>query len=155
MSSAGASGFVDRWQQTDALLALRAAVRAAGRVRPAVARRAGLGESELIALERLVDGPAGPAELARLLGVSTAAATGLGDRLEEHGHAERRPHPSDRRRVELHVTDSGREEVLGHLMPMFAVLAELDAGFSDDERAVVARYLDGARAAFERMVEPD
>ncbi|TIC82603.1 MarR family transcriptional regulator [Nocardioides sp. GY 10127] len=150
-----ATGFVDAWEQTDSLRALRRAVTAAGKVRPAVARRAGLGESELVALERLVAAPAGPAELARLLGVSTAAATGLGDRLEAHGHAERRAHPSDRRRVELHVTDSGREEVLAHLLPMFSVLARLDAGFTDDERAVVARYLDGAREAFEELAELD
>lgn len=147
-----ATRFTGAWEQTPSLLALRAAVRAAGRVRPVVARRSGLTETELVTLERLVAGPAGFVELARLLEVSTAAATGVGDRLEGHGHAVRRRHPSDRRRVELHITDSGREEVLGHLMPMFRALAALDAGFTDEERAVVARYLDGARAAFEAAV---
>jgi hypothetical protein len=54
------------------------------------------------------------------------------------------------------VTESGREEVLGHLMPMFRALAELDAGFSPEERDVVARYLDGARVALERAADgPD
>lgn len=150
-----ATRFTDAWEQTPSLLALRAVVRAAGRVRPAVARRSGLTETELVTLEKLVEGPVGFVELARLLDVSTAAATGVGDRLEGHGHAERRRHPTDRRRVELHVTDSGREEVLAHLMPMFGALAELDAGFTDDERAVVARYLEGAMAAFEAAVRSD
>lgn len=145
-----ASAFADAWQQSDALLALRAATAAAARVRPVVARRSGLTETELVTLERLMAGPVGFGELARLLEVSTAAATGVGDRLEGHGHAVRRAHPTDRRRVELHVTESGREEVLAHLLPMFRDLAELDAQFTAEEHAVVARYLEGARAAFER-----
>lgn len=148
-----ATAFADAWEQTASLEALRALVAVGARVRPAVARRSGLTETELVTLERLVEGPVGFAELARLLEVSTAAATGIGDRLEGHGHAVRRAHPSDRRRVELHVTQSGREEVLGHLLPMFRALAELDAGFSPEERAVVARYLDGARAALTRAAE--
>lgn len=148
-----ATAFADGWEQTASLEALRALVAVGSRVRPAVARRSGLTETELVTLERLVEGPVGFAELARLLEVSTAAATGIGDRLEGHGHAVRRAHPSDRRRVELHVTQSGREEVLGHLLPMFRALAELDAGFSPEERAVVARYLDGARAALTRAAD--
>lgn len=148
-----ATAFADAWEQSDALLALRAMSTAVGRVRPAVARRSGLTETELVTLERLVEGPVGFAELARILEVSTAAATGVGDRLEGHGHAVRRAHPSDRRRVELHVTDSGREEVLAHLLPMFRDLAAVDAQFSDEEKAVVARYLEGARAAFVRAAE--
>lgn len=145
-----ATAFADAWVQSEALLALRALSTAVGRVRPAVARRSGLTETELVALERLVQGPVGFADLARLLEVSTAAATGVGDRLEGHGHAVRRAHASDRRRVELHVTDAGREEVLAHLLPMFRDLAAVDEQFSDEEKAVVARYLDGARSAFER-----
>ena len=148
-----ASAFADGWERSDALVALESLVRAARRVNPAIARRSGLTPSELITLERLMAGPVGFAELARLLEVSTAAATGVGDRLEGHGHAVRRAHASDRRRVELHVTDSGREEVLAHLLPMFQALAELDRQFTPEEHAVVARYLDGARAAFERAAE--
>lgn len=148
-----ASRFADSWERSDALVALEELSRAARRVTPAVARHAGLTETEMATLERLVRGPVGFAELARLLEVSTAAATGIGDRLERHGHAVRRAHVSDRRRVELHLTASGREAVLVHLLPMFRELAELDARFTPEERAVVARYLDGARAAFERAAE--
>ena len=43
--------------------------------------------------------------------------------------------------------------MLGHLLPMFRALAELDAGFSPEERAVVARYLEGARRALERAAD--
>src|SRR6478736_6660796 len=96
-----ASEFADAWEQTGSLLALREAIDAGTRVRPVIARRGGL---------------------ARLLDVSTAAATGLADRLVAHGHVERRPHVADRRRTSLQVTPAGREEVLGHLLPMFRAL---------------------------------
>ena len=54
---------------------------------------------------------------------------------------------SDGRRTSVTISDSGRAEVVGHLMPMFRVLADLDASLTDDERAVVTRYLQGAIAA--------
>lgn len=144
---------VGEWRQTDALVALRELVDRGQTVRRVVARRAGLSESELVALEHLIRGPVGPAELARLLEVSTPAGTGIVDRLVARGHAERRSHEGDRRRTEVHVTASGRAEVVAHLLPMFAGLAEIDGAFDDAERAVVARYLRGAVAAIDRVVE--
>lgn len=144
---------VGEWKQTDALLALRELVDRGQTVRRVVARRAGLGESELVALEHLIRGPMGPAELARLLEVSTPAGTGIVDRLVARGHAERRSHEGDRRRTAVHVTDSGRAEVVAHLLPMFAGLAAIDGSFDDAERAVVARYLRGALAAIDAVID--
>ena len=106
-----------------------------------MAHRSGLTHSELVALEHLIRGPIGPAEVARLLGVTTAAATGIVDRLEARGHVERRPHGTDRRRTELVITESAREDVLSQLLPMFRALAALDADLDEEERQVVDRYL--------------
>lgn len=139
------------WHETGSLQALRDLLEVASSMRQLVARRAGLGESELMTLEQLSRGPIGPADLARRLDVTTAAATGIVDRLEGRGHAVRRPHAVDRRRTEVHLTDSGRSEVVAHLLPMFAALDELDQGFTPDERRVVERYLRGAVAALERV----
>lgn len=124
-----------------------------GRVRRAVARRAGLSDTELTTLEHLVRGPLQPGEVARVLDVSSAASTGIVDRLEGRGHVERRPHAEDRRRTEVHVTGSGREDLLAHLLPMFVRLRELDASFTDEERAVVERYLLGAQEAFREVAD--
>ena len=52
------------------------------------------------------------------------------------------------------ITDSGRGEVVGHLLPMFVALDRLDRSFSAEERAVVERYLRGAVQAFEQVLEP-
>ena len=140
--------------QPPTLLALRDLVAAGSRVNHVVSRRAGLSETELVTLEHLSREQIGPAEVARRLEVSTAAATGIVDRLVARGHVERRPHEVDRRRTELHITDSGRGEIIGHLMPMFAALDRHDATFTEEEKAVVERYLRGAAEAFERVLEP-
>lgn len=147
-ASRPASSFTDGWQRTGSLEALREAVAAARRVRHVIARRAGLTETDLVAMQHLLETPVGPGDLARLLDVTTAAATGLVDRLERRGHVERRPHDRDRRRTTVQVTPAGREEMLGHLLPMFLALDRLDRSFTAEERAVVERYLCGAAAAF-------
>ena len=143
----------ERPAQPPTLLALRDLVAAGSRVNHVVSRRAGLSESELVTLEHLSREQIGPAEVARRLEVSTAAATGIVDRLVARGHVERRPHELDRRRTELHITDSGRAEIIGHLMPMFGALDRHDATFTEEEKAVVQRYLRGATAAFERVLD--
>lgn len=140
------------WDGTPTLEALRDLVATGARVNHVVARRAGISDTELVTLEHLSREEIGPAEVARRLEVSTAAATGIVDRLVARGHVERRPHPGDRRRTRLELTDSGRGEVVEHLLPMFIALDRLDRGFSDEERAVVERYLRGATEAFEQVL---
>ena len=123
---------------------LRTLTQLAGQVAPAVAKRASLTHNELRALEHLMEQPMGPGELSRLLGVSSAAASGIIDRLETRGHAQRTSHETDGRRTSVTISASGREEVVGYLMPMFRELAILDADLDDAERAAVERFLTGA-----------
>ncbi|GMA30810.1 MarR family winged helix-turn-helix transcriptional regulator [Litorihabitans aurantiacus] len=138
------------WEQTESLTLLREVMGLESGVRSHLAGAAGLSETEVHALEHLARAPIGPAEIARLLDVSTAASTGIVDRLEARGHVERRPHVSDRRRTEVVLTASARREVVSHLGEMFGALARLDASLSDSERAVVVRYLRGAVEAAAR-----
>ena len=140
------------WDATGTLVALRELLTTGARVNHVVARRAGISDTELVTLEHLSREQIGPAEVARRLEVSTAAATGIVDRLVSRGHVERRPHTVDRRRTELVLTDSGRGEVVGHLLPMFVALDQLDRGFTPEEREVVERYLRGAIQAFEQVL---
>lgn len=118
----------------------------------AVARRGGLSVSELHSLRHLASTPMGPVELAKVLGITSAASSGVVDRLVARGHAERRARSDDRRRTEVVVTDSGRREVFALLAPMFTALAEIDGALTDEERVVVERYLRGAVAALRSVM---
>jgi len=126
---------------TATLEALDELIRAAASVEPAVARRAGLSTSELQALRYLVDGSRGPVELSHLLGVTSAASSGVVDRLAARGHVQRRPHPADGRRTQVEITGSGRQALDSLLEPMQARLAAVDASLGEDERTAVGRYL--------------
>lgn len=140
------------WVPSPTLDALQELVDVAAQVPHDVARAAGLSTSELHSLRHLMNTPMGPVDLARELGVTSAASSGVVDRLVARGHAERRPHPDDRRRTQVVITDSGRAEVFARLAPMFAALAALDTGLDDEEREVVERYLRGATAAMRALV---
>ena len=106
-----------------------------------MARRAGLSTSELQALRYLVDGSRGPVELSHLLGVTSAASSGVVDRLAARGHVQRRPHPADGRRTQVEITGSGRQALDSLLEPLQARLAGVDASLGEAERAAVGRYL--------------
>jgi MarR family transcriptional regulator, organic hydroperoxide resistance regulator len=88
--------------------------------------RASLGELRCVGSERLVrhgvsmghlhlmsmldrHGELPMSRVAELLGVSDSNATGLVDRMEEHGFVERVRHPDDRRVVLVRVSDRGRQ----------------------------------------------
>src|SRR3712207_8882542 len=90
----------------------------------AMARRTGLGLSEMSALEHLQHAHGGltPTELGKRLSLSSGAITALVDRLERTGHVERRPHPTDRRRSVVLPVPEGLEEAARQLSPVAAEL---------------------------------
>jgi DNA-binding MarR family transcriptional regulator len=143
---------VPGYQRSSSLDALQELVDVAGQVPHEVARKAGLSVSELHSLRHLMTAPMGPVELARELGVTSAASSGIVDRLVGRGHAQRRPHPDDGRRTVVVITESGRLEVFTRLAPMFSGLAEIDSSLTDDERVLVERYLRGATAAMRALM---
>ena len=143
---------VPAWRTTGTLSALQELVEVSETVPAVVARQAGLSTSELHSLRHLMRGPVGPVDLAKLLGVTSAASSGVVDRLVNRGHAERRPHPDDGRRTAVVITESGRAEVLARMTPMFESLAALDATLDEHDREVVERYLRGATAAMRNLM---
>lgn len=121
---------------------LREVTRANAEITRGLGRRLGLGVNDMAAMDHLLqDGPLGPAELGNFLGMRSASATALVDRLEAAGHVERRPHPTDRRRLVVEPTPHAVEEVLGVIRPLVASLDAVAAGLAPDERQAVARYL--------------
>lgn len=133
--------------------ALREVNRLTDAVNGAVTRRLGVGHNETLALDILLQSPEamGPVELGNHLGIRSASATALVDRLESSGHVRRVRHPTDRRRLIVETTDSARRDVLAALLPLLTDVEAIAQELSADEAAVVTRYLRGVAGAMRRF----
>jgi DNA-binding MarR family transcriptional regulator len=126
--------------------ALRDVQRASVEVRRALARRLSLGVTDVAALDHLLehDAPLGSVELGNRLGIRSASATTLADRLERSGHLIRQPDPTDRRRQTLIPTAKARTDALNALAPLLQGLQDAADQLTDEEAAIVIRYLNQA-----------
>jgi DNA-binding MarR family transcriptional regulator len=103
----------------------------------------GLSAGELLALAYLsVDGPLGPTELTHRLHMTTGAMTAMLDRLAARDYVVRKPHDTDRRRIMVALTNSGRERIFTQVHGMADQVVALTEELSADQRAVIGRYLD-------------
>jgi DNA-binding MarR family transcriptional regulator len=133
--------------RSDLAWALRAVLKANSDAVAALSTRLGLGVRDVEALQHLAPGPLGPAELAHRLGISTASATLLLDRLERADHIRRRPHPHDQRRKVVTMTPHARQAVLDALEPLTTAIDHAAAALSPAEAAATARFLTQAADA--------
>ncbi|MFS4504912.1 MarR family transcriptional regulator [Clavibacter sp. Sh2141] len=105
--------------------------------------------TDLKAMEHLIQaGSLSPTELAGRLGISTAAATLVVDRLVEVGHVDRRPHPHDRRRVVVVPRPASVGRAMDELMPMIGGVARAADALTEHERATVLRFLGEVREVY-------
>lgn len=105
--------------------------------------RLGVSPGELLALAHLsLNGALGPTDLTRRLHMTTGAMTAMLDRLAEGGFIVREPHPTDRRRVRVRLTATGRDRVFSQVHEMADGIVAMNEEFSAAERCVVGRYLD-------------
>lgn len=98
-------------------------------------------------------GPLAAGELARRLGLSSGAATGVIDRLERQGFVARVRDPADRRKVVVELDPDGWP---GVALPFDALLHDVEAllaRFDDGELGAVAAFLAGMNDAIERSIE--
>jgi DNA-binding MarR family transcriptional regulator len=118
-------------------------IRASGDTRAALARRLGIGPTDAAAIDHLVSSPEplGPVELGNRLGIRSASATTLVDRLVQAGHVERTPHPGDRRRIALQVTDRAFTEVLAALDPMLTGIERAVGRLTPEQAAATTAFL--------------
>jgi DNA-binding MarR family transcriptional regulator len=92
--------------------ALRELILAGHHFRQSVADVFGIGVTETAAISYLAArGDLGQTELARYLGITTSSATSLIDRLQANGWVTRVPHPGDRRRMSVRLTDQANQAV--------------------------------------------
>lgn len=90
-----------------------------------------------------------PHELAEHLRISTASTTKLIDRLATAGHVERRPHPTDRRARLIILTEESRRTFYRHFREHLQAMRIVADGYSDDDLAVIARFLDDIGSAID------
>lgn len=90
---------------------------------------------------RNVDAVVTPGMLAETLQISSASTTKLLDRLENAGHIQRSPHPTDRRALMITVTDATRTDARESVGRSHARRFEAAAKLSPAERDVVVRFL--------------
>ena len=117
-------------------------------------------DTDLAAMEHLMmNGPRTPTDLAHHLGISTAAATVMVDRLTAVGHVHREPHAHDRRKVVVVPTPASVLAAFETLAPMFSGVAQVTARLDESDHAVVTQFLSevigvfrGAIAAPDRTV---
>ncbi len=123
---------------------MQALLREATALAATLAEQTGLHPSDvraLRALDLLAGGPLTAGELGASLELSSAAVTGLVDRLEAAGLARRVPHPTDRRRVHVALTEDARRFGADIMSPLQRRITSAIAASSDRDLAATARLL--------------
>ena len=120
----------------------------------AIADRAGIHGTDFECLDVLDwAGPLTAGEIARQVGITSGAVTGVIDRLERLGFVRRTSDPTDRRRVivELQVLDDDRRQQMEQLLtPLQQDMAAINDRFDDDQLATVLEWLQAANDAVDR-----
>jgi DNA-binding MarR family transcriptional regulator len=134
-------------------LAVRGLVIAAERYRAHAARhQLGVSPTEIVALGHLYTaGPLTAAELATRLQIASASVTELVDRLEKTTYVQRQPHPTDRRKRLVTLTDHGHRAIHAVYNNLSDELAEVYTAFTPDEQRVVDHFLSATTV---RLGEP-
>lgn len=132
---------------------LRAAGAGLGRLNHGVSEQLEMRDSDLDCLDLISRlGPLSPTALARKAGQHPATLTGILDRLERAGWIARERDPADRRGVVIRAERSRASDVLRLFLVdsgMNAALDEILAGYTDQELALLAGFLERAAAAGE------
>jgi len=83
-----------------------------------------------------------PGWLGSQLGLNSASVTALIDRLERAGHVHRDRDATDRRRVNLQVTEQAAELGWSFFGPLIAHTVAVTNRFSETETTTIARFID-------------
>lgn len=124
----------------------------------ALANRLGLKPQEYRAMAHVLSsgGDLGPVDLAARLGLAAPTTSELIDRLEQLGHARRRPDPHDGRRVKIEPTESAINAIVAAVAPAVRDTDRVAESFTPTEQETIVRYLAATSAALrERAAATD
>lgn len=128
--------------ERDILTSLRRIIRAVSLYSRQLLSRYELTAPQLTCLRHLLrHGPRAAGDLARGVSLSQATVTGILDRLERGGLVERRRSTVDRRRVEVFLTDAGRELATSVPQPLQERFARRLAQLPERRRKRIDRVL--------------
>ncbi|SDR92982.1 MarR family winged helix-turn-helix transcriptional regulator [Microlunatus soli] len=135
----------------DISMAVRRLLQSGRRMQSAAARRLGLRITDVQAMDLVTasGNRISPVDLADQLGIRTASASALIDRMVAVGHLERGPASRDaalghRRRTNISATDAARSEVRDTLRDVNDGFRDLATTLSPRDAAVVLSFLERA-----------
>jgi DNA-binding MarR family transcriptional regulator len=106
------------------------------------------------AMQHLIqDGPLSPTDIAHRLGVTTAAATVIVDRLTAVGHVTRQPHPTDRRAVLVVPNPDSVRQAMGRILPLIMGVDRALDDFGPGEQAAITEYLRRVVELYKEQIE--
>jgi len=134
---------------TELTWAIRELQNASQEASRALASSLGLRVTDITALQHLAvaDLPIGPVQLGQLLGITSASATALVDRLERAGHLQRAPHPRDGRRLTLILSPNTAEQIFRALVPLTRAIDRAANRLSPIEARATRRFLSDTSEA--------
>nr|WP_240894979.1 MarR family transcriptional regulator [Kineococcus siccus] len=108
----------------------------------AVADGLGIDRTSLDVVYQLIArGPSTPTEVARAVGISTAATTQALKRLDGAGHLQRTQHASDRRKVVVSAAEATAAEADRRFRPLLDAVEELLGGATAEDLERIAWFL--------------
>jgi DNA-binding MarR family transcriptional regulator len=90
-------------------------------------------------------------ELSQILAIDNSAITGLVDRLEKSGLAQRTTNPDDRRTYLIRITEKGKAEIDRAHVTIKRVNEEIKSGFSKAEVETFKKVLNSLLEKFSRQ----
>lgn len=109
--------------------------------------------TDLEAMAQLIaDGPLSPTEIARRLGVTTAAATTVVDRLSALGHVSRQANSEDRRGVLVVPAVASVAKAMDSLVPMIRGVDHALDEFTTEEQQTIESYLETVATVYRGLL---
>lgn len=97
----------------------------------------------------IATGPATPTDLARHLGISTAATTLVLRRLEAAGHITREPHSTDGRKLLVKPVDASAARASRQVAPLTRAVEQLTSTLDAEQRRTVTEFLGQVIACYD------
>jgi DNA-binding MarR family transcriptional regulator len=140
---------LDRLQRAQRLQGAQSTIHGA-----AIAAKVGINPVDLECLDLLqIYGPLPAGQLAARAGLRTATITTILDRLEKSAFIRRDRSGVDRRVVLIHLQPKALQAIGPHYRHLMTRLSAVEAKFTVDELALIARFTEQAAAAVSAAVE--